>query len=511
MARKEKILNKISIDNVNSFDRREVGYYATPSFISDYIGNRMFQINSKGKKVLDPCCGKEELISFFLSRDFIIDGIDIIKHKKEYKCNFYQRDFIEYYCDKKEIVINDGDKILEKDKKIQLDYDFYIANPPYNCHEVNYIRDNKKKLKGYFQDVGLHNMYSMFLSSIIDFAKEGAVIGLIICDSFFTSKHHKNLRKKIIDKCIIHEITMCPTDLFLSEGADVRTSILILEKRKDNNKNKESKIIVNNRSLDSLKLKEVLKSNISGQYKKYYSIKDVVLLNEKDNLEFIIECPNDISKLFNNKRLGEIFPCVTGISTGNDKLYLCNNRCGDFIIPFYKNPGKDRFYTEKIVYLHKDFLNLDKNIKNFIVRNKKLLYKSGITCSSMGVEFTASILPENSTYGVNSNIICNDDDKWWLVAYLNSNLVTYLVRGVLIRSNMITSGYVSRIPLLYLSDEKKKMLKALAKEAYDRRVRGKTINNILEEINKIINNSAKISKESIEFISSFKSNLIKST
>ncbi len=62
--------------------------------------------------------------------------------------------------------------------------------------------------------------------------------------------------------------------------------------------------------------------------------------NKKDNLEFLIECPEDIRSLFNNIRLGEKFKCVTGISTGNDKEFLSKEKKMNLLFLFYKNPGK---------------------------------------------------------------------------------------------------------------------------------------------------------------------------
>lgn len=115
-----------------------------------------------------------------------------------------------------------------------------------------------------------------------------------------------------------------------------------------------------------------------------------------DNSEFIIECPEKVKSLFTLNRLGEQFKCITGISTGNDKLYLSKEMNDPYTVPFYKNPGKDKYYTNKIMYINKDFINISKSIPNFIVRNKELLYKSGIICSSMGVQFTACKLPKKA-------------------------------------------------------------------------------------------------------------------
>ncbi|PLR95732.1 N-6 DNA methylase [Bacillus sp. T33-2] len=506
-------LKVVEQDNI---DRRELGYYFTPDFISKYIGKRLLMINPDGNKVLDPCVGKEELLEEFFNRGKMVDGIDVFKYKEDYRSNFSQRDFIEYYREIKaygndvQISFEDLVGLDDQERTSELDYDYYIANPPYNCHEVNYIRDNKKQLQQLFADVGVHNMYSMFISAIIDVAKEGALIGLITYDSFFTSKAHADLRKKILNECTIHEVTMCSNDLFHDQAADVRTSILILQKGKQY----QGEVFVSNRPLSKadfqIQLEKQLVDFETGN-SKGYQLSDIILSNEKDNNEFIIECPDDIKLLFANDRLGERFKCVTGISTGKDELYLSKVKADPFMIPFYKNPGKNRFFTENNLFLHKDFLKFDSEIKNFMVRNKQLLYKPGITCSSMGVEFTASRLPEGSTYGVNANIICEDTDAWWLLAYLNSGLVTYLVRGILIRSNMITSGYVSRIPLINVNEGEKILLGNLALKAYEHAKNKESYDHVLEEINALVNNIAGITEKTNLMIKNFTLNLIKNT
>jgi len=477
----------------DDIDKRESGYYSTPDFVADYISRRMLDINPYGKIVLDPCCGKEELLSVFLKENKLVDGFDINKYRYNYKCNFKEKDFLEFYGE-----------IKDKDSKnMQLEYDYFIANPPYNCHEVGFIKDNKKKLKKLFADVGIYNTYSMFISAIIDLAKPNAVIGLITHDSFFTAKYHEELRRKILRECAIHEITMCPTDLFKSQGADVRTSIIILQKGLENQKH----IRVNNRVTSIKEFIELIESKNSE--KNAVKIENILLDTKYDNLEFIIDCNEEIKKIFENKRLSNEFKCITGISTGNDKKYLSVEKIDPYTIPYYKNPGKNRFYKRNPMYIHKDFLEIQKSVKNFIVRNKELLFLPGVTCSSVGIKFTAAKLPKGSTFGVNPNIICKEEDSWWLMAYLNSSLVTYLVRGVLIRSNMITSGYVSRIPLINFTEDEKKELSRLSKEAYRLTKENKDIKNILSNINLVVYKASNLSEETINKVSEFEEKIIK--
>jgi 23S rRNA A1618 N6-methylase RlmF len=485
MGRFEKILV-----NENGIDKRDSGYYSTPSFISEYISNRLLELNPKGKKVLDPAVGDEELLKTFFLHGKQIDSFDVIKHGNIQYSNFTKQDFIEFYKNQKESLFFSN--------RIDLDYDYYIANPPYNCHELNYIKDNKPELKKLFGKVGVHNMYSMFLSAIVDCAKEGALIGVIVSDSFLTATMHSGLRQQILDSCSIHNLILCPNDLFWSQKADVRTCILILQK----GKKYQGKVQISNRPSNSDELNKILSS------KKFLKvdINKIVLSRKKTANQFIVDVDKDILALFQNPRVGEVFHCVTGISTGNDKKYLSKEKKKGYEIPFYKNPGSRKFICNEDAYLIDHFMEESLVVKDFQVRNKKFVFKEGITCSSMGLPFSACYLPVNSTFGVNPNIFTPKDDLYWMLAYLNSHLVTYLVRGVLIRSNMVTSGYISQLPIISFTVEEKKKLSQISKSVLSLNTE---INDAIREINKVVYENLKINKLIVEKIDDFALNLSK--
>ena len=492
MARKQK---KVIIESGQ--DRRDTGYYSTPNFVSEYIFNRLYELKPSGTKVFDTCIGKGELSQPFIQNGMNITGVDIIDHSCDKIDSFFCCDYIELYKNFKE-----GNSISDINYE---SFDFFIANPPYNCHEVDYIKDNKADLKNLFSDVGVHNMYSMFISAMIDMAPKGAFLGLITLDSFLTSKAHKDLRRKILNNCKIHDIILCPTDLFLEQGADVRTCILILEKDCQGN----NELV---RVMNRCNNKEEFKKAIQSDLIKTQNIDSIILSNPIDNNELLIGVPSDIKHMFNEKRISERFDCVTGISTGNDKKYIRNEPEEGFTIPFYKNPGSKKFYCKENGYIIDHFIDENKNVKNFMVRNIPLVFKPGITCSSMGVEFSACYLPANSTFGVNANIICDESDIGWLLGYLNSNLVKYIVRGVLIRTNMVTSGYVSRIPVPELNSVQKNELSTMARKAYSESKKlGKPNTSTLDCINELVYDFCEISENSQNKINYFCDNIVKLT
>jgi hypothetical protein len=480
---------KILVNN-NGVDRRDIGYYSTPSFISEYLSNELLKINPLGHKVLDPAVGNEELLKTFFVNGKEIDSFDIIKHGEIRYSNFKVQDFLSYYSELK--------TSLFFTEEIHLEYDYYIANPPYNCHEINYIKDNKHKLSKLFDGIGAYNMYSMFLSAMIDCAKDGALIGVIISDSFLTATMHSGLRQQILNSCSIHQLILCPNDLFLSQKADVRTCIVILQKGKQY----QSKIKVANRPQNTEHLKQILKKQELIEV----NINSIVLSNNKSANQFIVDVDPEILTLFKYPRLGDLYECITGISTGNDNKYLSKIKKSGFEVPFYKNPGSKKFKTNPDSYIINHFIEESLSVKDFMVRNKRFLFKEGITCSSMGLPFSACYLPPNSTFGVNANIFAPQKDLYWMLSYLNSSLITYLVRGVLIRSNMVTSGYISQLPVIQLSPNEKQKLDRIAKETIDSKI---AESNAIKEIDSIIYKNLSIQESTILKIVDFTSNLSK--
>ena len=475
---KKEILNKDGIDI------RDVGYYSTPSFIANYISEELIKLNPNGRKALDPAVGKEELLPVFIDNGITIDSYDIVNYNCIKRSNFTNKDFILHYINEKtNIPIN---------KKLRWDYDYYIANPPYNCHEIKFIKEHKLLLKNVFAGVGANNMYSLFLSAMIDVAKDGSLIGVIISDSFLTAKAHSGLRQQILNNCAIHQLLLCPTSLFSSQKADVRTCIIILQK--GTSYQKQIKILNRPESLkhleDALRTKNFKEVDLS----------DLMLPNSKSGEQFIIDAPADIISLFSNPRIKDQYKCVTGISTGNDKKYLSKDKKEGFNIPFYKNPGKSKFYSVPDAYIIDDYIDESRRVKDFMVRNKNLMGTEGITCSSMGIPFSTCYLPPNVTFGVNASIFPKKEDIFWLISYLNSSLVTYFVRGVLTRSNMITSGYVSQIPLLDFDLDVKSKLSVIACDVLNGKLQQV---DAIKRIDLIVNKSAKISIESVKLISDF--------
>lgn len=439
MARKQKTNIR------NGIDKREVGYYSTPAFVAGFLAKEMLALNPNGLRVLDPAVGNEELLEVMSAAGKQVDGYDIVRYKERYdKCRFFNLDFIQEFFRNKEILRNRR-------------YDYIIMNPPYNCHEHSYIAENKEILKRHF-DIGVLNLYALFLSAVIDIAPAGGLIGAILPDSFLSAAFYDKLRKKILQDCSILQLHLCPDDLFHRQGANTSTCILILRKGNDFS----GKIIVSGRPKNSQNLKRILAKRLFSEK----PLSGIIIDIPGQPQIFAIDCPAEIRELFQScPQLGKIYHCGGGISTGCDSKYTSKSESEEYCIPFFQNSASNRFHTRPNSYLSKTFLEQSRRVSNFIVRNADYLDKEGIVCSSIGKHFAAAYLPIEGVTGVNAAIWPPSEDINWLLAYLNSSLATYLLKGILSRGNITTIGSVFSLPMIDLSPASKRTLGNIASDA----------------------------------------------
>ena len=479
MARKCKILLEDSVNN------REVGYFPTPDFVSQYLCEEMMLLNPDGTKVLDPAVGKGELSKSFLDCGKNVEGYDIIdcasRHKK---IKFNNTDFIREYLQHKERLCNN-------------DYDYIIMNPPYNCHEHSYIVTHKDKLQASFH-TGIYNMFAMFLEAVIEIAKDGCLIGCIVPDSLLFISAYAKLREKILGECAILQLILCPAYLFRNNGAYVSTCILILRKGKSN---PTSLIRVVNRSSNVSTFRTLLK----GQHLTEMKLQDLLLkINDRTTI-FIVDCPDEIKSLFTTcPRLGIVFDCGGGVSTGNDNQYTSSQLKDGFSVPYYSNVFT-RFTTPPKLFLCDKYLELSKGNRKFIVRHPDKLECDGIVCSGVGKRFYAACLPAIGVSGVNAAIWPPKEDLFWLLAYLNSSLVSYLLKGIIARSHITTIGNVSSLPILNLTDSEKKSLGRISKQV----INGKLApEDAIAKIDRIVYLNINLSRRTRKMIRQFCADLI---
>jgi adenine-specific DNA-methyltransferase len=325
-----------------------------------------------------------------------------------------------------------------------------------------------------FQEIGIQNMYSMFIVHAIRSLREGGILCFIVQDSFLTNVYYKNFRKFVLDNCLIHEITLAPRRLFHQRDADVRTAILILEKCTTTDK-------ADVRAAHVMKLVDRLHDETEYDNPPAANIQHVPqrAFMEMDHHNFFINVPPRIIDviLTTGTKLGDVVQGGTGISTGHDARFLrktgdvnhnakglqeqedvgeyqaTNGNLDDHNmewVPFYKNGGcKDAWHYETPYQIKRDWQTPSQQHKDFLARNSSFYFREGITCSSMGIDFSAAYLPPGCLFGVNANFFCDSSQHlFYVLGFLNSLLAKYLIRAVYNRTNMVTAGYLKRLPYI---------------------------------------------------------------
>ena len=447
----------------------------------------MLSLSPKAKTVLDPCVGQGELTRPFERAGLQTTGYDIVRRSNVACAIFKVADFLEIAGTAESLpLFSDSERPF---------YDLVVANPPYNCHETDYIRKNKLKLIKRFGKSTVLNMYSLFLRAIIEYADHGAFIGLVTHDSFLTAIGHQELRRYILNQCTIYDLHLCPTALFRQQNADVRTCLMILRKGRFG----QTHIHVSNRAATVSEFRSTLHARRFSKR----SLEDITLQHERDNAEFIVGVPEEVTSLFSGRRLADIAPCITGISTGSDATYLRKEPEDGFRVPFYKNPASRRFFASADGYLCDNYEEVGKSVPNFMIRNRGLLSVGGLSCSSMGVRFGAAIRPPGTLCGVNPNVIINDERMWMLLSFLNSRLCLFIVRGVIIRSNMITAGYASRIPVPEFTPRTDAALMQLGHGGFQAAQAGRDTAGIRAEIDRVIEEELHLSSDVQQLLGAF--------
>ena len=118
-------------------DRRDSGYYSTPEPVAAFFKRKLLSLKPDPNLVYDPCVGNGELLAPFRHIGARLCGYDIIDICLDKFFDFEQRDFL----------LSAVDMLDGSSTPVGIaDADMIVANPPYNCHEHEYLRKHKHRL-----------------------------------------------------------------------------------------------------------------------------------------------------------------------------------------------------------------------------------------------------------------------------------------------------------------------------------------------------------------------------
>ena len=436
----------------NKSIQRTLGAYYTAQLTVNYIVQQTLPHLKKNSKILDPAAG---------------DG-------------YFLKEFKKYGADSNQLFAYDVDPLaIKKLKKItpfaifkdslqELDgtYDIIVGNPPYSSNECDYIKKFRKKLRKDFYPVPPSNLYSLFFLQSLRHLKEGGIMSMILLDSFISNTYYKPFREIILQDCKIKEIVLAPRKLFHKMDADVRTAILTIEKCTGLDK------------IDERNNHEVRLVDRVNTENEYWTSTQVQTVKQKEFLKmpessFFINIPKKIIELIITSKtpLENFLGGGTGISTGNDKKFLKKSmdvKNNTNWVGYYKNGIRGSYFYEPTMFIEKNYKKNSDKVSNFMLRNEKFFFKEGITCSSVGVGFSASYLPPGNLFGVNANFFTDDEvELYYALGLLNSKIAKYILKAIFNRTNNVSSKYIKRLPYLSPTPKMKKQISKIVKNIVD--------------------------------------------
>ncbi|EOU3039696.1 HsdM family class I SAM-dependent methyltransferase [Pseudomonas aeruginosa] len=335
--------------------RRSLGAFYTPSFLSKLLC--LWAIECKNQVVLEPsfggCTFLEEIASRFshlgsstpLQNVFgcDIDSNAFLKldtlNIGEFKENFIKKDFL----------------LLDDENFCSGKADIVIGNPPYIGHS-QIGSSQRKSVEKWKTTYGLtidarSSLWVYFLIHSLNFLKDGGRLAFVLPGSFlsadYSKKIHSLLREKF-EHCLIAPIA---ERIFISEGAEERTVILLADGFKHSSQSPGTVKIAHTATLSKLPELFIKWMKNKSELHDFESVGAGSFLERNSQQKFA-----EISKNTANIELESIARVNIGIVTGDTKFFIKQ-------LSAWQNLGINREHYEFIVPKIRDIngLNLTNN------------------------------------------------------------------------------------------------------------------------------------------------------
>jgi len=443
----------------------------------EYIISRLGKIK-KDQKILDPCVGPgifvNKLIEFGIGSDQIFT----------YDINASIKGEIEKFG----VSFKAQDTLIALYPDSYNEFDFIVGNPPYLNKASAYVRKNKLKLRKIYGKINAHETYAMFIVNSIWRLKEGGKLGFITSDSFLTLSTHKNLRRFILNNCVINEILLAPKNLFSSQNVRTSAAIIILTKcsGQKNKKFREKnimRIIPRVNSEEDYRVPRIVNET---EQKKYNSLPYNI---------FFIGVEEEIIELFENApKLDNYLKGYIGMHTHNNRKYIAaieetelaevfkrrNKRISDpnrkykIILkkdlesirwkPYLKRGGAEQYYRPIMEALDWG----EESKKNYDIPVNVPFEQEGIIISGVSSRLAARYMPKGCYWDSNKAIGFIIRDKIITIPYmlglLNSSLYNYLAKGIINNTNSIQITGIQTLPIISTDNETKIIVEKLVNE-----------------------------------------------
>ncbi|ARB36093.1 BREX-1 system adenine-specific DNA-methyltransferase PglX [Bacillus subtilis] len=333
-------------------------------------------------------------------------------------------------------------------------YDVVVANPPYMGKSS--MNDSLKDFVNASYEGANHDLYAVFIKRCIDFLGDYSKLGMVTQHGFMFTTLYNKFREYLLKTINIEKVVhLGPRAFDDISGEKVNTAMFIFNRGLSINNGQFTRLINYKNSIDK---KTALEDR---RPEDIYNIDQAVFKFIKGS-PFVYWILKEISDLIKkNPSIKPSYTIKTGMRLGQVHRFV---RKWWEIKPeniqqrwkFFANGGKSaRYYAsfENVIDWSDEALEIYDEKKYH--RNKNYYFKNGWTWSNISSKnFKLKILEPNMVFDGTGNYLSSDNelDFYYIAGYLNTDLVSYILKMINPTLHYNTSD-LERVPLIEINKE----------------------------------------------------------
>jgi len=379
-----------------------------------------------------------------------VDFDNLIEYMKNY-------DFFEIETLDRVSLINDKENIIRKlylYKFLAQKYSVVITNPPYmgtsgmNKKLADYVKTNYPDSKS--------DLFAVFIEKCLQMTKSNFYTAMITQHAFMFLSSYEKLRSKLLINDFVNMVHLGARAFEEIGGEVVQTTAFVF--RNSDVANYQSTYI------------RLVDFNSQQMKQEAYLSGDIQHITKKENFTKIPGMPiaywvsDALLKTFNNKKVSDLFYVKSGLSTGNNDIFVRNwyeifstkisifkKKCKSGWIPYNKGGGIRKWYGMNSAIVN--WGNHGEIIEHYgkgVFRNPSFYFQEGITWSGISSD-GGSFRFCHKGFIFDSNkgpmIFEKHEKLTYLLGLLNSK-VTLSLTAILNPTISLQIGDISSIPLI---------------------------------------------------------------
>lgn len=427
-------------------DRHDYGAFYTPPATADLMVE-LADIGPVGR-VLEPSAGDGAFIAALL-RAGVEPGRITAWELDPHACELLRDRF-------PGVRVEQRDTLLSADPEIDGRFEWIIANPPYLNKQSAYVRAHRSELTRRFgTGCGASETFAMFLWLGLDLLSEHGALVYLVADSLRTLPSHARLRERILTRHGLDAIVSPPPRLF--EDASVRTVIVRVGARPARG---PVRVLAESSS----------EADYRGEGWSSLPREDLGLI---EGHPLLLTSPPSIMALFGDgPRLGEWARGHIGMHTRDNARHLAalegsplarrferrrmepgtfrvigaDEAAGEGWRPYLKEGGEKDFWSPPA-----EFVDWSPEARaGYVSPRGGLFGQPGIAVSGIARRLSVRLMPAGCRWDTNKvhGLIPADAETGdYLLGLLNSDLYSYLAKGILNTSPSLQLSDLWRLPV----------------------------------------------------------------